>query len=227
MLKIISKRLISLSIFFSLIFIAFSCSSQWHHPYNQITPDFNLNGTGNVAVIAYDNRVDLKDGKIISSQVGTLKPLTGDDVKIYTASGRTLAEDISIAICNGFKKQQHKCSFLIAKTENKFEHLNFAKKRFNPQRIVYIKITDWFAEIFLNPKIQYDFEIEVYNPNADLLSSLEISGEEKIPLRGINPAQSASTSVPKTLEEVLESLVNHPRVMDSLRVYNDIELLRN
>lgn len=210
-----------------MIFFVFSCSSQWHHPYNQITPDFNLNGSGSIAVIAYDNRADLKENKIMASQVGILKPLTGDNVNIYTASGRTLAEDISIAICNGFKKKQHKCSFMIAKTDNKYEHVNFAKKRFQSQRIVYVKITDWFAEIFLNPKVQYNFEIEVYNPSSDLLSSLEVSGEEKIPLRGINPAQSASTSVPRTLGEVLEALVNHPRVMDSLRIYRDVGVLHN
>lgn len=220
------KRLVLILVAVALCSITFiSCSSQWHHPYNQITPEFNINGQSSVAVVVYDNRQMLKDNKIAPQQVGALEPLTGDKINIYTASGRTLAEDIARATCNGFTSKKHKCEFLIAKTSNKHEHVNIAVKRFHPLRVVYLSINEWFAEIFINPKVKYNFEMEVYNPDLTPMSIVELNGEEKIPLRGLNPAQSASTSVPKTLEEILETLINNPRINNSLSAYDKIDEL--
>jgi hypothetical protein len=202
-----------------------SCSSQWHHPYNLVTPKFNLAGSGSVTVIAYDNRSKVADGSMLPQQVGEAEQIRGEAVKIYTASGLSLAEDISAAVCNGMKDKGYKCDFLIAKSSQKDEHINFANQTFKSNRIIYLSINDWFAQVFINPRIKYAFDLEVWNPKGEPMSALEISGEDKIPIRGLNPAQSASTSVPKTMQSILESMFNHQKVASALTIARPIDEL--
>jgi hypothetical protein len=138
---------------------------------------------------------------------------------VFTASGKSLASDIGIAICEGFHQQHWPCEALESTFAGTVRKEMDVLRRGPPvDRIIYILISDFFTTISTSGTLTYDFDVTVWNGLGSFLASTGEQGSRVLDvINYFNPAENAAQAAPFALREILESLLSVPPVKQSLQ----------
>lgn len=211
-----------------LIFIACfcsACSPNWPHRYDTMAPYISFRGFGKVVVLTRDNRPDVVSGQIKPQQVGEVESMFGSKVTIETGTGHSLAQDMSVAICNSLVGKGFECVPLVSGQAPLAEELNYVKETQRPARVVFLTINEWDNRVYFSDTIKYDLALKVFNPTGDLVASVSSIGSDKVAGWSFNPAKQASTSAPQAMSSVLQSLLGHEQVFRAMNMVRDIDVL--
>lgn len=197
-----------------------ACAANFPHPMHTAVPSIAVGRPLAVRVVIRDSRTIVPTVGIAraASCVGQINPLMGETIPIYTASGKSLASDIGNAMCEAFTGQHWPCEALESSfTGTVKEELPRILQGPPVDRIVYLMISEFISQIDTRTQLTYDFDLTVWNGIGSFLASTGEQGTRTLELDTFfNPAENAAQVAPRTLQEILSSLLSAPPVRQSL-----------
>lgn len=127
---------------------------------------------------AEDARPYVLQGKKNPNFVGLQRGGFGNPFDVTTASGKPLAEDMSVAITNALKDSGYQVLNVEGTTD--FDFLVNSATKNGATRIVTLKVREWKSDIFMSITLHCDLELKVFNTNGEMLANSNMTFVEEI-----------------------------------------------
>ena len=209
------------TILFLILSTLSACSANWPHALNTAVPDVKLGHPLNIRVVVKDARVPspLVAEEHAPKVVGEIRQLLGSPIAVTTKSGEPLATDIGNAICQGFELRSWTCESATTTFSGTVkEEIPFILNSGKPvDRILYVLISRYNAEISSDTVLQYDLDVTLWNGVGRFLTSTGQHGAATLETNTyLNPAENASEMVPAALKEILVAILSAKPMKNAL-----------
>ena len=208
-----------LFIFCLLALFTQGCAVGNKYNFADTRADLQVSGSRqvNVAVATLDKREAVVSGECAPTYVGMQRAGFGNPWRVNTQSGQPLADDITMAVSEsltqkGFTALPVYVSF--RQTENEALQSLIEKK---PQRSVFILLKKWESDTYMNIGLDYELRLKVGDANQAILAETATAEKRSIPGSFWDPPAAAKEQVPIAFKQVLEKLLNDPKVLAALK----------
>lgn len=208
-----------LLIFCLLILLIQGCAIGNKYNFADTRADLQISGSRqvSVAIATLDKREVVVTQECAPTYVGMQRAGLGNPWRVNTNSGLPLADEITKAVSEsltnkGFNTSPVYVSF--AQTENEaFKAM--LEKKFN--RSIFILLKKWESDTYVNIGLEYDLRLKVVNADQSILA--ETAAAEKKTIEGSfwDPPAAAKEQIPLAFKQVLEKLLNDPKVLAALK----------
>lgn len=181
--------------------------------------DLNLSASGNsrIAVAALDSRPYVKSGEKERTYVGNLRGGFGNPFNLTTESGNPLTDDMTSVICASFKKKGFNCTSVSVGPNESQAQVESKLKASNANYVFLLVLNEWLSSTYQNTGLTYDLDLAVWNGQGVKLSEKKQKGEDDLGGSFINPPAHAKEAVPLAYRKKLESLLNDPSIVSSVK----------
>ncbi|MCK4389435.1 MAG: hypothetical protein KAV83_04255 [Desulfobacterales bacterium] len=212
------KETIFFKFMIAVVFLSFSgCAVGNRHTYHNASIDFNNEGTFKIAVTTHDQRSYVVTGKKNPDFVGLQRGGFGNPFDITTASGKSLAEDITNTIARSLKAKGYDAIPVIVSHSDIDDSVRAALKNKNVHRSLLLTLNEWKSDTYNNTALKYDANLEVLDKNGKTIAEKRISGEDDLKGSFLNPPAHAKKVIPIAFKEKLEILLNSKQISDALK----------
>lgn len=194
---------------------SFKCS------YETVTANFNIIGSGKLAVTTHDARVDIVAGRY-SERLAALKHAPIGTIEQGTSSGKPLAEDMTGALVASFEKSGFKTTAVIVGTSDSEKVVKNKLLAANVNKSVILLLNEWvnnIANMDQRITLVYDVTLQVLDNSANIIAEKHIKGEDDL---GADPwaftGKESRIKVEKAFKAKLEELVNNPDIQRALSI---------
>jgi len=207
-------------LWFCLLFLgAQGCAANNRYNFSRSIPDLKMSAPRGtvVAVATLDQRSAVVSGEVPPTDVGVQRGSFGHPFRVETESGLPLADDITTAVSGSLARRGFS-AIPVYVTFDKSEAAAMQELAGrNPGRSILILLKRWGSETYTNIGLEYNLQLKVMGPDRTILAESSVAGKETIPGSDWNPMEAAGKQVPDALKQVLENLLNEPKVLEALK----------
>ncbi len=172
---------------------------------------------GTVAVATLDKREVVMTQECAPTYVGMQRAGFGNPWRVNTESGRPLADDITRAVSESLTKKEFSIIpvyVTFRQTEN--EALQALREK-KTNRSIFILLKKWEADTYVNIGLDYELQLRVRDGDMSVIAEIVAAERKTIPGSFWNPPAAAKQQIPLAFKQVLERLLNDPRVIAALK----------
>ncbi len=145
----------------------------------------------NLVLSIEDSRPYILNGKKRSNFVGLQRGGYGNPFDVTTASGKTLTEDMSVAITKALVDSGYQVLNVNGNPDSGFL-VNTATEN-GATRIVTLKVNEWKSDIYMGITLHCDIELRAFNSNGEMLAESDMKFVEEIGGAQIGAARNSET----------------------------------
>jgi len=176
--------------------------------------------TGNpVAVAAYDQRPYVLSGKNSATYTGVTRAAIGVPYGVHTTSGRPLADDFSAAIANGLSAKGIQVTVVtVPYTETREQAIKALLNQGKPRSLL-VTIEDWETDQYIDASLTFSLKADVLDASGAVLATNTVTSRRGISgnFFAIQPHTGASAQASLIAQQVLQQLLNDPKIVQALQ----------
>lgn len=166
--------------FLFLVVLLSGCAVGNKYDYRSSSIDLPIKATEhNVLVLSVEDfRPYILEGKKEHNFVGLQRGGFGNPFDVTTVSGKSLTEDMSVAITKALIDAGYQVLNVKGITEN--EALAAVAAKNGATRIVSLKVNEWKSDIFASITLHCDIELKVFNSDGKMIAESTMKFVEEI-----------------------------------------------
>jgi hypothetical protein len=170
-----------------------------------------------IAVATSDQRKEVISSKCDPTYVGMQRAGFGNPWRVSTESGLPLADDLTKAVTESLaKKGYNSLPVYIKYTDDQTSIIKILKESKAERSLLFI-IKKWESDTYSNIGLDYEVELTVYNADFVKLASVSAAENKNLPGSVWDPPKAARREVPIAFKNVLETLLNDPKVRQAIQ----------
>jgi len=196
---------------------ASGCAVGNKHQYAGIVPELAIETPLTTAVAVQDQRPYVLDGDKTPNFVGIQRGGFGNPFDVTTASGMSLASDISESIVAALEKKNINAIQVDLAPKATDAQISEILISASADRLLQIKLVEWKADTYQNTALIYDVRLSVLDATGKVIAESAKQGRDDLGGSFMNPPAHAKTAVPVAFRRIFEGLLNDPKVIAALR----------
>lgn len=201
----------------ALVWIVTGCAVGNKYAYHDVSPELMVRTSNKVSVATCDQRSYIQNGEREPNFVGLQRGGYGNPFRVTTASGRTLAEDMTATIVSALQQKGVQAIPIVAGPKDSDQAVVAAMKKSAAQRHLFLTLKQWRSDCYTNVSLAYDAQLKVLDASGRLLAEKRIQGKDNLGGNAWNPPAHARVAVPNALKEKLEKLLNDQNINAALK----------
>lgn len=178
------------------------------------TPAVSSAAAGSIAVVTIDARPYVLDGSKSEEFIGTDRGKYSNTVDVETASGRSLADEVTDLVVRAYAGQGTQA--VAASVPGKGDAAaRLAAARGQGEKVVAVTIREWRTDAYTRVKVTWNLEAEVLDAAGASLGRSQTQGSA--PIGVTNLAADSSGIAGQELTRRLSQLLNERRITDALQ----------
>jgi ABC-type sugar transport system substrate-binding protein len=169
---------------------------------------------GSIAVVTLDERPYVLDGSKSADFIGTDRGEYSNTVDVVTASGKTLADEVTSLVVNGYAAQGTQ-AVAMAVPRKTSRDAALATARGQGEKVVAVTIHEWRTDSYTRVKSTWNLEATVYDSAGTALGRSQTQGALPIGVTTIRADPSVLAS--EQLSHRIAQLLNERRITDALK----------
>lgn len=159
-----------IKLFITFMFVVLLCSCGGGAAFNRteniqsVWPAINYSTDKHILIQVVDKRPDVLSKKVNPTYVGMMRGGFGNPFNMNTESGQPLANDVAIAINNGFRNSGIKSDIFNGSSPN-------SQNKSKYRRLV-LAIYEWECDYFKTADFKYNLALSVVDANGEVLASV-------------------------------------------------------
>lgn len=164
------------------------------------------------AVATHDQRAAILSGECGTTYVGMQRAGFGNPWRVNTESGLPFADDFTKAVSESLSARGYRALPVYIKySDDRTKILELMKANKAERNLLFV-IKKWESDTYTNIGLTYEVELNVYDENLIKLASASIAEVKTIPGSAWDPPRAARREVPLAFKQVLEILLNDPKI---------------
>ncbi len=164
------------------------------------------------AVATHDQRAAILSGECGPAYVGIQRAGFGNPWRVNTESGLPFADDLTKAVSESLSARGYRSLPVYIKySDDRTKILELMKANKAERNLLFI-IKKWESDTYTNIGLNYEIELNVFDANLIKLASTSIAEVKNIPGSAWDPPRAARREVPLAFKQVLENLLNDPKI---------------
>jgi len=202
---------------FGVIFFLGGCAAGNKYSYHNVSANITASGDKTIGVATHDQREYVLSGKKSPDFIGLQRGGFGNPFDVSTASGRSLAEDMTKTISSSLSNKGFKTIPVIVLPSDNANTV-LAKLKATPSELfVLFTLNEWKSDSLTSVTLIYDVTLKVYNKMGVLLAEKSLKGRDYLgEISGIRLTY-AKKAVPDAFKQKIEELFNNPDITNALR----------
>jgi hypothetical protein len=192
------------------------CAVGNKYTYNGLNLDLKSEGSTKIAVATHDQRPYIISGNKKPNFVGLQRGGYGNPFNVTTASGNSLAEDITDAITRSLKSKGFNSIAVVVKHSDSDQTVKTSLKRANASRSIVTTLYEWKSDTYSNTSLKYDVRMQVLDADGNVIGEKKISGGDNLGGSAWDPPKHAKKAVPAAFVEKFETLLNSKEISGAL-----------
>lgn len=192
----------------------------WTYSYNEVMPNLDTTGTGQIVVVTHDQRPYVVSGGTNPTLVGLLRSPGGIPYPVYTLSGHPLADDMTEIICDALTSKGFQCVPVSVAASARPDEIQRKLQEYPGTRVMVLVLHEWKSDTYIATALAYDATLSVLDEYGALMAETHIQGRDVLEGSFWNSYSFASRLVPQALKKNLEKLLNDPTVIAALQTGN-------
>lgn len=201
----------------AIAWVVSGCALGNQYAYHGVSAELDVQTGKKVSVATLDYRSYVQNGERSPNFVGLQRGGYGNPFQVTTASGRSLAEDMTTAIASALKQQGVQAMPIVTLLKDSEDTAVSTMIKSGAQRHLLLTLKQWRSDCYTNVALAYDARLKVLDANGKILAQSHISGNDNLGGNAWNPPAHAKVAVPKALKEKLEKLLNSQNIVAALK----------
>jgi hypothetical protein len=210
-----TKKICTLLLAVSFLLMS-GCAVGNKYTYNGLNLDIKSKGSAKIAVATHDQRSYIVSGNKKPNFVGLQRGGYGNPFNVTTASGNSLAEDITDTITRSLKSKGFNSIGVIVKHSDSEQAVKASLKRTNASRSIVTTLYEWKTDTYSNTSLKYDVRMQVLNADGNVIGEKKISGGDNLGGSAWDPPKHAKKAVPAAFVGKFEELLNSKEISGAL-----------
>ena len=183
------------------------------------TTNANLSfaGSDTVAVAVSDEREYIRSGNKTPNFVGLQRGGYGNPFDVTTASGKSLAQDMTATIVSSLIVKGFNASGLPADTQRSMVETKNQLLATSANKRLLLILSEWKSDTMVNVALKYDVTVAVFDRDGRLIGRNELQGSDDLGGNYWNAPSHAKKAVPDGFKAKLEALLNAPEIANALK----------
>ena len=197
--------------------LGIGCGSTSHEAdYRNVIADLVATGSDTIALAVLDQRAQLRQGER-PSYAGDSRTAAGIRIRVYTKSGRPLAEDMTHAICASLEQRGFACEPLATRAHQDEQRVRKLLLQMKASKRLLLRVRRWRTSTFLKTTVHYDLILDALDREGKPIATSTQRGRQVIEADDpIRPLDVIANKVPPAFKARLEALLNHKDVVAAL-----------
>lgn len=208
------KSIKSLILFFSISIIT-GCAAGNKYDYNQADISLPVKGSGDISLGVIDNRDYVHSGKKPAKFVGLQRGGFGNPFDVTTRSGKSLTEDMSVALTRSLEKSGFNVDELYFSASDTSLITSVIKNNGQQKNIV-LTVNEWKTDVMMSIAVIYDLLLQIKDKDGNELASASSSSDGKETVSGAGFEGQNSRVATSTFETKISRLFNNPEIIEAL-----------
>jgi hypothetical protein len=211
------KKLLGCLILF--VFILNGCAVGNVYNFTDTRADLKISPAKgkSAAVATHDQRAAVLSGECVPAYVGLQRAGFGNPWRVNTESGLPFADDLTNAVSESLSARGYRSLPVYIKYSDDRTKILELMKASKAERNLLFVIKKWESDTYTNIGLNYEIELNVFDENMTKLASTSIAEVKTIPGSAWDPPRAARREVPLAFKQVLENLLNDPKIQLALQ----------
>jgi hypothetical protein len=204
---------------FALLLLAQGCAVGNKYNFADTRADLQVSAAAPsaVAVATLDQRQDILSGTCPPTYVGMQRAGFGNPWRVNTVSDLPLAEDMTKAVSESLAKKGFKPTPVIVAHTLSEQQAKQALAAKQAARSFLILIKKWESDTYMNIGLDYDLRLMILGANQTVLAETSAAENKTIAGSFWDPPSAAKEQIPIAFKQVLEKLLNDPKIIAVLK----------
>ena len=187
-------------------------------PYNSVVA-FPERGNQKIAVAAVDERPDVLRHDNPPNFIGLMRSGFGIPQNGHTDDGRPLAEDFSSSVAISLSDNGYQAAALPTQPADSDSEALKQLQQTGASRLVLLEIRRWSSDTYVNPSIDYDVTLHVFDGSGKELASKSDSAHDRELSGGnmFNPRGASEDVIQEFYEGKLKEWFGDPAIQTALK----------
>ncbi len=205
-----------LSALLGIVLLLTGCAVGVTHQLDTAVPTVPTSGkNSSIAVSAQDQRQYVLSGTKPETFVGLSRGGFGNPFDVNTASGNSLASDITKVVATSLSASGARVD-VIAVAPQEHERAVLDKLAAKKTKAVLVSISEWKTDTYMSVTLHYDLTLSVVTPDGKVSARKRAFGTEELGSSAINPPEVSRQKAPPALKRILEQLFTAPEISAEL-----------
>ncbi len=192
------------------------CAVGNKHAYHDVDIAFNGKGSSKLAISTIDLRVYVRTSEKSPDFVGLQRGGFGNPFDVTTASGNSLAGDITATVKRALEKQGFEVTSIVASKTDSVSNVVERMGESNAHRLMILILNEWKSDTYTNTALIYNLTLKVMDSEGRVITETTINGRDDLGGDFVNPPSHAKQAVPIAFKAKIEQLLNTKEVLDAL-----------
>jgi hypothetical protein len=170
---------------------------------------------GLLVVAVHDERPEVASGAKEPTFVGLLRGGYGNPMDVRTASGATVAHDLTGAIARSLDEAHYRVRARDVPHDQKPDQIVANLSASGAQALLLVRLHSLKPDTYATTGFGYHLEAEVIDAQHRLLGRAELEGKDNLGSQGFG-VKAVKRAVLKAVEEKLSALLNQPQLVEAL-----------
>ena len=184
--------------------------------YHDVDIEFDGKGTSKLAISTIDLRVYVRTSEKSPDFVGLQRGGFGNPFDVTTASGKSLAEDITATVKQALEKKGFEVTSLVASNTDSISKVVERMDTSDAHRLMIFILNEWKSDTYTNTALIYNLTLKIMDNEGKVITESTINGRDNLGGDFIDPPSHAKQAVPIAFKAKLEQLLNNKEVLDAL-----------
>ena len=193
------------------------CAVGNRHDYGTAQVSLQLEGGGRVAVATHDLRGYVVSGDKSEDFVGLQRGGYGNPFDVGTASGRSLATEMTAAICASLSSHGFQAQPVPTSPGEEPGAVLARLRQTGADRLLLLSLLNWKSDTYKSTALAYEVTLSVHDPQGAKLGDCRLEGSDDLGGSFWNPMGHARQAVPKAYAAKLAELLSNSEIQAALR----------
>jgi len=199
-----------------VVVLAGGCAIGNKYSYHDVLATVQSSDRISVTAATHDLREYVVSGRKYADFVGLQRAGFGNPWNVSTASGNSLADDMTYALKSSLGAKGYNVSPVSLTSADESRSIIQKMIATGAKRSVLLTLNKWKSDTYMNIALIYDMHLDVLDASGKTLASEHIQGRDNLGGSAWDPYAHARKAVPEAFRQKLEELLNRPEVQQSL-----------
>jgi hypothetical protein len=182
---------------------SWGCAVGNKYSYDSAIAELSYSGNTVVAVATHDQRSTVRRREKSPNYVGTQRGGFANPFDVTTASGKSLADDMTTSIASSLTRQGFRIGRVATGPSDSTSALLKKFAAAQAERLLLLTIFEWYTDTLVNIGLYYDLDLRVMDTTGKVLAKRRLEGNEDFEGRFANAPARARRVVPLAFKEKL------------------------